>query len=90
MNVSIAPPLPAREMPAFLDTVRLAFAQRRKTLRNALAAAWVRERAVAVIAAVGLPDAVRAERLGLADLLALYGIARRMAGVRALSGEEPA
>lgn len=66
------PPLPAHEMPAFLDTVRRAFAQRRKTLRNALAAAWGRERAVAVIAAAGLPDDVRAERLGLAELLALH------------------
>jgi 16S rRNA (adenine1518-N6/adenine1519-N6)-dimethyltransferase len=73
------PPLPAREMPAFLDTVRLAFAQRRKTLRNALAAAWGRERAAAVIAAVGLPDDVRAERLGLAELLALHGRAQEMA-----------
>ena len=84
-----APPLPAGEMPAFLDTVRRAFAQRRKTLRNALAAAWGRERAVAVIAAAGLPDAVRAERLGLDELLALHGLARQMAGAHAPSGAEP-
>ncbi len=84
------PPLPAGEMPAFLDTVRLAFAQRRKTLRNALAAAWGRDRAVAVIAAAGLPEDVRAERLGLAELLSLHGLARRLAGARPLSGEEPA
>jgi 16S rRNA (adenine1518-N6/adenine1519-N6)-dimethyltransferase len=84
------PPLHAREMPAFLDTVRRAFAQRRKTLRNALAAAWGRDRAVAVIAAAGLPEDVRAERLGLAELLSLHGLARRMAGARAHSGEEPA
>jgi 16S rRNA (adenine1518-N6/adenine1519-N6)-dimethyltransferase len=73
------PPLPDREMPAFLDTVRFAFAQRRKTLRNALAAAWGRDRAVAVIAAVGLPDDVRAERLGLREFLALHQSAQQIA-----------
>jgi 16S rRNA (adenine1518-N6/adenine1519-N6)-dimethyltransferase len=66
------PPLPEGEMPAFLATVRLAFGQRRKTLRNALAAGWGRERAGAVLAALGLPDDARAERLGLAELLALH------------------
>jgi 16S rRNA (adenine1518-N6/adenine1519-N6)-dimethyltransferase len=66
------PPLPDGEMPAFLATVRLAFGQRRKTLRNALAAGWGRERAGAVLAALGLPDDARAERLGLAELLALH------------------
>jgi 16S rRNA (adenine1518-N6/adenine1519-N6)-dimethyltransferase len=69
------PPLPDGEMPAFLATVRLAFAQRRKTLRNALAAGWGRERAAAALAAFGLPDDARAERLGLAELLALHACA---------------
>jgi 16S rRNA A1518/A1519 N6-dimethyltransferase RsmA/KsgA/DIM1 with predicted DNA glycosylase/AP lyase activity len=63
-------------MPAFLATVRLAFAQRRKTLRNALAAGWGRERAAAVLAGMGLPEDVRAERLGLEELLALHRQAR--------------
>jgi 16S rRNA (adenine1518-N6/adenine1519-N6)-dimethyltransferase len=67
-----APPLPAAEMPAFLATVRLAFAQRRKTLRNALAAGWGRERTAAVLARLGVPDDQRAERMSLADLLALH------------------
>ena len=66
------PPLPAGEMPDFIATVRLAFGQRRKTLRNALAAGWGRERAAAVLAALALPDDARAERLGLAELLALH------------------
>jgi 16S rRNA (adenine1518-N6/adenine1519-N6)-dimethyltransferase len=66
------PPLPEGEMPAFLATVRLAFGQRRKTLRNALAAGWGRERAAAALAALGLPEDARAERLGLAELLALH------------------
>jgi 16S rRNA (adenine1518-N6/adenine1519-N6)-dimethyltransferase len=66
------PPLPPTQMPAFLATVRLAFAQRRKTLRNALAAGWGRERTEAVLAALGLPDRIRAEDLGLAAFLALH------------------
>ncbi len=66
------PPLPEAEMPAFLATVRLAFGQRRKTLRNALAAGWGRERAAAVLAALGLLGDARAERLGLPELLALH------------------
>jgi 16S rRNA (adenine1518-N6/adenine1519-N6)-dimethyltransferase len=65
-------PLPDEEMPAFLATVRLAFAQRRKTLRNALAAGWGKDRAAAVLAALGLPEDARAERMGLAELLALH------------------
>jgi 16S rRNA (adenine1518-N6/adenine1519-N6)-dimethyltransferase len=69
------PPLPEEAMPAFLATVRLAFAQRRKTLRNALAAGWGRERAAAALAALGLPADARAERLGLAELLALHALA---------------
>ncbi|HVT16808.1 MAG TPA: 16S rRNA (adenine(1518)-N(6)/adenine(1519)-N(6))-dimethyltransferase RsmA [Thermoanaerobaculia bacterium] len=66
------PPLPAERMDGFIAIVRLAFAQRRKTLRNALAAGWGRERAAAVLAALGFPPACRAEQLGLADFLALY------------------
>ncbi|HTQ80430.1 MAG TPA: 16S rRNA (adenine(1518)-N(6)/adenine(1519)-N(6))-dimethyltransferase RsmA [Thermoanaerobaculia bacterium] len=63
------PPVPPQEMPAFLSLVRLAFNQRRKTLRNALAAGWGREKAEAVLAAVGIGEKVRAEELGLEDFL---------------------
>lgn len=66
------PPLPPEEMPGFVRLVRLAFGQRRKTLRNALAAGWGREKAAAVLAAVRLPDKARAEGLGLEELLALW------------------
>jgi 16S rRNA (adenine1518-N6/adenine1519-N6)-dimethyltransferase len=79
------PPLPDAEMPAFLATVRLAFAQRRKTLRNALAAGWGKERAAAVLAGLGLPEAARAERMGLDELLALY----RRAQLVAPAGQAP-
>ena len=67
-----APPLPPGEMAAFVATVRLAFGQRRKTLRNALAAGWGREEAERALAAAGLPPGARAEELGLAEFLALH------------------
>ena len=73
-----APPLPAAEMPALVATLRLAFGLRRKTLRNALAAGWGRERAEAVLAATGLTDRVRAEELGLESFLALHQTAVRL------------
>ena len=53
---------------AFLFTViRAAFAQRRKTLVNALAAVWHLDKGAleAVLAACGLPRDVRGERLDL-------------------------
>jgi 16S rRNA (adenine1518-N6/adenine1519-N6)-dimethyltransferase len=66
------PPLLEAEMPDFIALVRLAFAQRRKTLRNALAAGWGRERAEAVLAAAGIPERARAEELGLGEFLEIY------------------
>jgi 16S rRNA (adenine1518-N6/adenine1519-N6)-dimethyltransferase len=75
------PPLPPEEMPGFTAFVRLAFGQRRKTLRNALAAGWGRERAEAVLAAAGVPGTVRAEELGLGELLEVYGMWRPGRGI---------
>ena len=66
------PPLPTTEMPGFTATVRLAFALRRKTLRNALAAGWGRQRAEEVLRAVGIDRRVRAQQLSLEDFVALY------------------
>lgn len=66
------PPLPDREMPDFAALVRLAFAQRRKTLRNSLGSRWGRERAEAVLAAVGIPEKARAEELGLGEFVEIY------------------
>jgi 16S rRNA (adenine1518-N6/adenine1519-N6)-dimethyltransferase len=73
-----APPLPPGEMPAFTTFVRLAFAQRRKTLRNSLASGWGKERAEAVLAAAGLGEKVRAEELGLEELLGVWRSAPRV------------
>ncbi len=67
-----APPLPAAEMPAFAATVFAAFSLRRKTLRNALGHAWGRERAEQAIALAAIPPGLRAEELGLEELLRLH------------------
>jgi len=72
------PPLPPGEMGAFLATVRLAFAQRRKTLRNSLASGWGREKAEAVLRAAGMREKTRAEELGLAELLQIHRAAREL------------
>lgn len=66
------PPLPEPEMPAFISLVRLAFGQRRKTLRNALAAGWGKDKAERVLAALGLSGKVRAEGLGLEEFVRLF------------------
>lgn len=69
------PPLPEGEMTAFTTLVRLAFAKRRKTLRNSLASGWGREKTEAVLAAAGFPEKARAEELSLADFLTLHRVA---------------
>jgi 16S rRNA (adenine1518-N6/adenine1519-N6)-dimethyltransferase len=74
------PPLPDTEMPAFVALVRQAFAQRRKTLRNGLAAVWGRERVEAVLAAAGIPERARAEELGMGEFLGIYGKAGAQVG----------
>lgn len=69
------PPLPAEEMPGFTGFVRLAFSKRRKTLRNSLASGWGpsgRQKAEAVLAAAGVGERVRAEELGLGELLEIW------------------
>jgi len=69
------PPLPQDRMPAFLDLVHLAFNQRRKTLRNALAARWGREEAEAVLRRAGVDGGRRAEELGLGEWVGLTAAA---------------
>lgn len=71
------PPLQPETMPAFVAFVRLAFGQRRKTLRNALAAGWGRERAERVLAAAGVRERVRAEELGLEEFLRIWKVEER-------------
>lgn len=67
------PPVAGTEdFAAFAATVRAAFAQRRKTLRNSLASAWGRERGERALAAAGIPPELRAERLGVEQFVALH------------------
>lgn len=65
------PPLPPAAMESFDATVRAAFGQRRKTLRNSLGAAWGRREAEAALERAGLPAGARAEELRVADFLRL-------------------
>ena len=65
------PPMPPGEMPGLEATVRLAFARRRKTLKNSLGAGWGREGAAAALAAAGIDPRARAEVLGVEEFLAL-------------------
>jgi len=71
---AVTPPLPAEGpagMAAFEATVKAAFARRRKTLRNALGAAWGRAAAEAALAAAGIDAGARAEELAVADFVRL-------------------
>lgn len=70
-----APPVAVADEGAFFAVVRAAFAQRRKTLLNALSAVYgsriSRDDLRGAIAACGLPEDVRGERLGLAEFAVL-------------------
>ena len=72
------PPRPAAEMPAFEAVVRLAFSQRRKTLRNALASGWGRGAAEAAMEEAGLDPSRRAEELDLEAFLDLHRARRKI------------
>jgi len=66
------PPLSEPEMTRFTETVRLAFSQRRKQLRNVLERSWGRERTLRVLDEVGIEPVARAETLSLTDFLRLH------------------
>jgi len=65
------PAVPAEDWPAFERLVHDAFAQRRKTLSNALAARHDRGAVEAALAVLGRAPRTRAEELGLGELVAL-------------------
>ena len=71
-----APPLPEREMDAFLARVREAFGQKRKTLRNSLGRVVGNARVEAALRALDLPPTARAEELSLDRWLALWPLVR--------------
>lgn len=72
----VPPPLPARDMPALERTIAVAFGQRRKSLRNALAAGYGRAVADAALARAGVAPGRRAEELDLERFLALSAALR--------------
>lgn len=69
--------VPPAEWPGFEVMVRQAFAQRRKTLRNALAARWGREAVDRLLGGLGLSRTARATEMDLAQLIAVYQEIRR-------------
>jgi 16S rRNA (adenine1518-N6/adenine1519-N6)-dimethyltransferase len=75
------PPLPPEAMPGWQRTVRLAFGQRRKQLKNSLAAGWGREVAEGSLAAAGIPATARAEELSFEDFCALHRRYQEVLGV---------
>jgi 16S rRNA (adenine1518-N6/adenine1519-N6)-dimethyltransferase len=76
---TIAPPLPETEMAQLERTIHAAFGQRRKSLRNALAARFGREATESALAATAIDGRRRAEELGLE---AFVRLARNLAAPR--------
>ncbi len=66
------PPLPEEQMLRFTRLVRLAFGQRRKALRNSLAADWGKGAATEVLGRASIPSLARAEELDLESFLRLF------------------
>jgi 16S rRNA (adenine1518-N6/adenine1519-N6)-dimethyltransferase len=73
LRVRAAPPVPIADAQRFRAVVRAAFAQRRKSLANALAAGLglATERARALVAGAGIDPGRRAETLSLAEFARL-------------------
>lgn len=71
----VAPPVQPKDEKFMFRLIRAAFAQRRKTLVNTLrndsSLSYSREQLETVLAAMGLPAAVRGERLSLAEFAEL-------------------
>jgi 16S rRNA (adenine1518-N6/adenine1519-N6)-dimethyltransferase len=67
-----AGPIPFEARRRFAVAVRVAFAARRKTLRNSLASAWGRTAAEEILAAASIAPTARADRLGLEEHAALF------------------
>lgn len=79
VGFDLRPPIiPAEEISAFSRLVQLAFGQRRKTLRNALAAGWGRPLTGRILEEVGLDQRCRAESLALETFVELHAAWRRL------------
>jgi 16S rRNA (adenine1518-N6/adenine1519-N6)-dimethyltransferase len=71
LDVAPAPRAAVADEPGFRSVVRAAFAQRRKTLRNALGTSFGRERSEGALARVGIDPDRRAETLSLDEFARL-------------------
>lgn len=77
LQVRSAPPAEVVDEAFFFRVVRAGFAQRRKTLVNALSAALgagAKEEVARAIAQCGFPAQIRGERLSIGDFAALAGV----------------
>jgi 16S rRNA (adenine1518-N6/adenine1519-N6)-dimethyltransferase len=72
------PVVPSSQWTAFEAMVRQAFAQRRKTLRNALAARWGRQAVDRLLRGLGLPAQTRATEMSLEQLVRVFRECRRL------------
>jgi len=70
---TVAPPLAEERMSELESTVRAAFGQRRKSLRNSLASVYGRTAAESALARLGIDGGRRAETLSLEEFVALSG-----------------
>jgi 16S rRNA A1518/A1519 N6-dimethyltransferase RsmA/KsgA/DIM1 with predicted DNA glycosylase/AP lyase activity len=70
--------VPSSQWTAFEAMVRQAFAQRRKTLRNALAARWGRQAVDRLLRGLGLPAQTRATEMSLEQLVRVFRECRRL------------
>ncbi|MBF0122055.1 MAG: ribosomal RNA small subunit methyltransferase A [Candidatus Omnitrophica bacterium] len=65
LDMRKTPPVSVKDEPLFLQVIRLAFQQRRKTLLNSLSQLCPKAKLGAVLAQAGVPERTRAEELGL-------------------------
>ncbi|NCB63135.1 MAG: 16S rRNA (adenine(1518)-N(6)/adenine(1519)-N(6))-dimethyltransferase RsmA [Clostridia bacterium] len=78
LTLRAGPPVPVADKKYFFKVVKAAFAQRRKTLLNALTSGLGLEKEAIRLAieACGLPSDIRGERLGIPDFAALSAALR--------------
>ena len=71
LTVHGQPPVACRDEALLFRVIRTAFGQRRKTLANALAGVYTKEKAAAAMEAAGLSASARAEQLTLEQFACL-------------------
>jgi len=69
---TVAPPRPEAEMPELEALIRAAFAQRRKTLRNALSKSYGRDVTLRALGRAGIEPGRRGEELALDEFVELH------------------